>query len=749
MAQGKTQFWRDWFVVAIVSVAGLIWAVSSDVFWRQDLGVYDTLIARTAPRASDDIVIVAIDDESVLRLGRFPWDRELHARLLDALARAGARTILYDVLFIEPAKGDKTLARSVNNAGPVLPLAMEIPGRDGADATVVMPIPSLHGPDVAIGHAEIFPDKDGIIRSVHLVEGLNQQHWQHVAALTACRVAATACISPVDLPGQGRVEARSFLIPFAASQHPFSSVPFSAVLDGGVPDEYFRGKVVLVGATAIGLSDVYATPLAPSRVLMPGVEVNASVVQALVAGHEIKRAPEWSAYAIALVLVCLLLVAFLLFRPLGTFLAVIILSMMAAGTSFLLWQNGIWLSPVAVLAGIAVAYPVWAARRLQVATTFMRDELDRLRRDEVIREDYSLPVTAASTSDMERLHDAISRSRDFQNFLKDILNGLPDASFVIAKDGIVLIQNAQAQLLLGDLEGDHFSTILTQLPGDHLTDHSISPENSAFPQEISDIAGRVYDVRWSHIRIMEGQGVAWVLRLADISDLRRATRQREEALQLLTHDMRSPQISILALVDRAPIQGNEKDILQRVKYYANRTLALADGFVQLARAESAHLSIEDINLADVVLDAVDDLWPQANKRSITLKTENCDQEVVIQGDRHLLTRVVINIIDNAIKYSFPGTTVECCIKGKGTNAVISICDRGPGIEVEAVGKLFDRFHQGAGGLPQGVGLGLAFARSVAERHRGTISCSARTGGGTCFNLVLPTMQEHQPIATDR
>lgn len=736
MATNRRKAWRDWCVVALLAVGGLIWAVSTDILWRQNFGVYDELVARTSRPASDEVVIVAMDDESMLRLGHFPWPRATHARVLDVLENAGARVILYDVLFLEPASDDADLARAVGKARPVLPLAMEIPGRGGASVTVVEPLLALRGDGTKIGHAEIIPDKDGIIRSAYLSIGMDDRQWAHVAAIVACEVAGAACVEPGVTASRGRTEKDRFLIPFRSGVQSFRKVPFSAVLDGGVPNGFFKDRIVLVGATAVGLSDIYATPLSPTSSLMPGVEVNANIVQALVDGHRITLAPAWLNYVIALVPVMLLLASYLFARPLGIFVTALILALSTFCVTLWFWREGIWLSPVAGIVGVGATYPLWAARRLQVATIFMREELVRFRLDELKQAGAKEQVTQFPDVEAERLREAISRSRNFQNFLRDTLSGLPDASFVMERDGTILIQNGAAKQLLGHIEGEHFSSILALISGVPVAENtSTQPEDATFPTEVTDVEGRIYNVRWSRIHNRGGHAIAWFLRLADVTELRCATRQREGALQLLTHDMRSPQVSILTLLDKSS-DSVSSDVLDRVKHYARRTLALADGYVQLARAESATLSIDDVNLPDIVLDAVDDLWPQANGKGISIDTHNCDHEFLVRGDRQLLTRVLINLIDNAIKYSFREQRIECRINVMDRNVTISICDRGPGVDAGKVGKLFDRFQRGSDELITGAGLGLAFARSVVERHRGTLTYSARSGGGACFNLTL-------------
>src|SRR5690606_33535824 len=135
-----------------------------------------------------------------------------------------------------------------------------------------------------------------------------------------------------------------------------------------------------------------------------------------------------------------------------------------------------------------------------------------------------------------------------------------------------------------------------------------------------------------------------------------------------SHDMRSPQASILALLAEGRGQGISQGAVQRVEAYARRTLALADNFVNLARAESERYTLEIVNFSDILLDAVDDLWPQSRARSIAVQAQGCEDEHLVLADRTLLTRALINLIDNAIKYSEPSTRIECAVASLGEGA---------------------------------------------------------------------------------
>jgi signal transduction histidine kinase len=234
------------------------------------------------------------------------------------------------------------------------------------------------------------------------------------------------------------------------------------------------------------------------------------------------------------------------------------------------------------------------------------------------------------------------------------------------------------------------------------------------------------------------------VRLADITPLTAAMRQREQALQLLTHDMRSPQTSILALLATTPDLPTEAS--ERLAAYARRTLALADGFVQLARAEVAQTAMEPVDLCDVAVEAIDELWPQCRQRHIEIRQEGCDGPMMALGDRGVLARALVNLIGNAVKYGPDGSTIvvraATVLDGGRTYVDLSIADQGPGLTVEEAAlafRPFQRFDRPGAEAAGGAGLGLAFVQAAATRHGGGVRCRGTPGGGATFTLRLPEL----------
>lgn len=226
-------------------------------------------------------------------------------------------------------------------------------------------------------------------------------------------------------------------------------------------------------------------------------------------------------------------------------------------------------------------------------------------------------------------------------------------------------------------------------------------------------------------------------------EARALARQREQALQLLSHDMRTPQASILALLHGREGQAIDPETARKIAALARRTLEHADAFVQLAKAESGRYQREVFDLSDALVEAADELWALASARNVTVRTEGVDQEHLVRGDRSLITRALANLIHNAVKHSPAGGTVTCRIANDRNapipSAEVSVRDMGPGLDAGAAARLFERFHRSGAQRQdsEGVGLGLALVQAVADRHQGGVAARPLPDQGSVFSLHLP------------
>ncbi len=754
----------EWWAVLLVATAAILGIAYGAPPVRADNLVYDFLLRLNPPPVGQRILIVGIDNRSLASLGRWPWPRHVHADIIDRLDQSGARAIGYDVLFTEPSPDDARLAQALLQSGRViLPYFIEVPGPDGAPAQRVFPVPALAGAAAALGHVVTRTDRDGIVRGIdrlHDQRGTPSLHLgEGVAAL------ATGDRRPLSLPlphPQAGVfaPARS-LVPFAGPAGTYPQVAAIDILEGRVPADLIEGRIILVGATGAGLGDRFSTPMSSSLETMSGVELHANFIDSLLDDRMIEPVPPAAWIAFSLIPVWTLMMSLLFLGPrINLWLGIGLSAGVFALTLASLALFRLWLPPALALLAIWLIYPLWGWRRLDLASRFMVAELRELSSEATV-----LPRRRRDLSGdpVERqiilMHEAIRDVRDLRRFIAQSLDNLPDATLVTDLDGQVLIANDAADALFqrrlaGPLVGRPLDEVFRSLEADpRLPDpravellgamRALAPsaEDSGYETRLSD--GTSLEIRLTFFTDARRRPLGWIARFADITRLRASERQREDALRLLTHDMRAPQASILAVLE-AEGRKVPPDLARRLERYAHQTLTLADDFVHLARAESGRFTVETFNLADALLDAVDDLWPLADAKKIRITSNVPDAEALVIGDRALLTRAIANLIGNAIKYSDERTRIEARVALEPDWAVLEIEDQGRGIAPEDLKRLFEPFQRLAppeGAPPAsaapGAGLGLAFVKTVVDRHGGTVSARSEERRGSVFGFRLP------------
>ncbi len=230
-----------------------------------------------------------------------------------------------------------------------------------------------------------------------------------------------------------------------------------------------------------------------------------------------------------------------------------------------------------------------------------------------------------------------------------------------------------------------------------------------------------------------------------LGNFRRAQQQQDETLRFLSHDMRAPLNSLLALTEHERRANPQQPkpaaaLLDNIDHYAARTLKLVDDFIGLGRASAQALRQVPVDLCGLVLDCADDSWARARQKNITLGYEGLNREAWILADAELLGRALLNLIDNAIKYSAAGTRVRLVLTEAAPESwEICIIDQGRGMDATELAQIFTPFTRVATHMPAnpgGSGLGLAFVHTVVQRHHAGISVHSQPGEGSRFCIRL-------------
>lgn len=758
----------EWWLLSLLIALLAAVCASQQWLWRADQSIYDTLLtlAERAPR--DDIVIVGIDDDSLSQIGRWPWRRAVHATLIERLTEADARGVLLDLILSEPeggdGLGDAALERAIrHNRRTVLAVALD----SSADRTLTeaAPTPVLAEAAAGLGHIDAELDPDGVARSVYLWAGLGTPRYPQLALAllqTADPAAAEHYARPqVDGPESSDRSAwlreRWLHIPFTGPPGTFRHIPYVDVLAGRVRKEDLAGKYVLVGATAIGLGDAYPTPVSGFGRTMPGVEFHANVLHSLIERRAIDTTGRARVALVAAVLaVWLMLVLLRSSARRGLLASVVLFALALAVPAWLLIHNGTWFAPSAILLTCLIAYPLWSWRRLESTQRFIDAQLSELQREPDVLGLTPRPVDRHSPdtlrNSIELVRGAVQRQRTARRFVEETLNGLPVGVLVADGQQHVVLTNHRLRVLLAhddaSLRGQPLVTLLSALQTRTPIDFAarlaeLGEVGSLLQFECESRRGMQLFV--SVIGLIQVDGLAgYIASFVDTSELHAAQKARDETMRFISHDLRSPLASIVTLIDDTSRSSHSTgaDKLALIGRYAHGALDLADDLFRLARAEAADpRRFVELDPAALVQDAADEAWAAAEQKAIRIKVATeCAWDATVLGDAGLLRRAMTNLLDNAIKYSPPKTTVTISLREDGERLLIEVTDEGYGIAPEHIGQLFTRYARfSAPGQPEarGVGLGLVMVKTVVERHGGSVDVSSVLGKGTTFALRLP------------
>ncbi|MGH2913499.1 MAG: sensor histidine kinase [Solirubrobacteraceae bacterium] len=213
-------------------------------------------------------------------------------------------------------------------------------------------------------------------------------------------------------------------------------------------------------------------------------------------------------------------------------------------------------------------------------------------------------------------------------------------------------------------------------------------------------------------------------------------RQREFVADA-SHELRTPLTSVLANLEllTEELDGEQAETAEAALRSTRRMRRLVGDLLLLARADARRVQPRrPTDLGEVLVEAAAELGPMADRHELSISA----RPAIVDGVRDELHRLVLNLLENAIRHTPPGTSVRAATGVRDATAEILVEDEGPGIAPALAGRVFERFVRGGRDGAKGSGLGLAIVRSVAHSHGGTVTLeSPADGTGTRFTIALP------------
>lgn len=214
-------------------------------------------------------------------------------------------------------------------------------------------------------------------------------------------------------------------------------------------------------------------------------------------------------------------------------------------------------------------------------------------------------------------------------------------------------------------------------------------------------------------------------------------------VSLISHDLKTPLAKIQAICDRlltaTPAESEWKDGLQNIRKESVELNRYIQTILQISRVESRQVSLhrEAVDLNQTIEEVVEQLRPIAQRKNIALETQ-LEPLFTVEADPLLIHEVIMNLIENAIKYSLENAQVRISSTETSTGVRLAVADNGPGIAQEDLEKIFDKFYRGQNQKSvQGTGLGLFLVKYFVERHGGHVFIESTLKQGTTVGFELP------------
>ena len=359
---------------------------------------------------------------------------------------------------------------------------------------------------------------------------------------------------------------------------------------------------------------------------------------------------------------------------------------------------------------------------------------------------------AASVNEMSReikdRIDMISRSRTrFETVLLSMFDGV----MVLNAKGQISLMNPNLMQALNISEnprGKKPLEVIRNVDVQEMIESALTGPAGTQSREISVMfpEERIYLVHATPI-LNEGRTEGGVLVFHDITELRNLERIRRDFVANVSHELRTPASNIKGYAEtllNGALDDKEhaEDFVRIIQAEADRLANLISDLLDLSKIESGKLEadFQSVALAPVVKRVVEQMSSPAREKDITMLNEIKEDLAPVLADRGMITQVILNLIDNAVKYTGQGGTVRIFSTEKDGKVLVSVSDDGPGIEEKDLTRIFERFYRVDKARSRemgGTGLGLSIVKHIIQEHGGEVSVESEPGKGSTFTFSLP------------
>ncbi|HLG91971.1 MAG TPA: ATP-binding protein [Acidimicrobiales bacterium] len=336
--------------------------------------------------------------------------------------------------------------------------------------------------------------------------------------------------------------------------------------------------------------------------------------------------------------------------------------------------------------------------------------------------------------------EAVSEASSDAIRLRKSLDHIPQGVVICEEGGSVVFRNARAEALM---DGRHSNALAAKVVEELLTSTWAGAEPAERTLELFGPPRRTLTVRT--LTLDDGQRPLGVVAIIDdISERRRLESIRRDFVANLSHELKTPAGALGLLAETLMSEDDPalaKRLASRIQAEAFRISGIIDELLDLARIEAEEAPRRELLLTDdIVAEAMERSHQVAEQQAVEVVAEAVGPPVSVMGDRRQLVSALQNLLENAARYSDPGTCVRVRTEVFDDHVDLVVQDEGIGIPAQELDRIFERFYrvdQGRSRHTGGTGLGLAIVRHVAQNHSGEVLVESREGEGSTFTLRLP------------
>lgn len=396
---------------------------------------------------------------------------------------------------------------------------------------------------------------------------------------------------------------------------------------------------------------------------------------------------------------------------------------------------------VIIMLAASVLLSVILTKKLVKPINRITAELENIDEDTESNEkiyDELLPFISEIRHRKEEIRERLKLERQEKNKLSAVLTNMSDGMILVDRNKNIMLSSHKAEKILGFDDNYAGKNIIYASRRKELTDSINEAVNGKANSSGMIINDRIYQIRSNPI-VIDGVQSATMCLMIDVTEKYRVEQIKQEFTANVSHELKTPLTSISGYAEMIESGIAQKDDVKnfagKIRLESERMINLVKDIIRLSELDESDVraEFEDISLLETAKEAVNPLYDSAEKKNITLTVSGTDSKIT--GNKYMISELIYNLCDNAIRYNKPNGKVDVNISEK----TVTVADTGIGIPKECQERIFERFYRvdkSRSKQTGGTGLGLAIVKHIAIRHNAEIKVDSEPDKGTSISVIF-------------